>query len=99
MLNATTRMPKVTRSNEPTRLKITVKNNVDKPIIMARVPTIDRRSFQVLTFLYTNYLHRKQLLIFFALKSKVIFKFITSVKLLAWILPLMIREVFRYRQI
>ena len=46
MLKATTKMPKVIRLKEPAKLRITVKNSVDKPIIIARVPTMDNRSFQ-----------------------------------------------------
>jgi hypothetical protein len=32
-----------------------VKNSVDKPIIIARVPTMDNRSFQRLIFLYPQF--------------------------------------------
>jgi len=32
--------------NEPTRLRITARKSVDKPNMTARVPTIDKRSFQ-----------------------------------------------------
>lgn len=48
-------MPKVVRFKEPAKLRITVKNSVDKPIIIARVPTMDNRSFQRLIFLYPQF--------------------------------------------
>jgi hypothetical protein len=41
-------MPKVKRSKDAVRVRITVKNSVDKPIIRASVPAMDRRSFQML---------------------------------------------------
>jgi hypothetical protein len=46
MLKATTKTPKVIRLKESAKIRITVKNNVDKPIIVASVPTMDSRSFQ-----------------------------------------------------
>jgi hypothetical protein len=49
MLNATTKNGNTKRLT-PARLKITVKNSVDKPKMTARVPRIDSLSFQRLIF-------------------------------------------------
>jgi hypothetical protein len=43
---ATTKIPSVTRSNVPARLRTTAETSVDRPIIIAIVPAIDKRSFQ-----------------------------------------------------
>ena len=48
MLNAATRMPSVMRSKKPVKRRIAVKTSVDKPMIMASVAAIERRSFQIL---------------------------------------------------
>ena len=40
-------MPSVKKSKAPVRLRITVKNSVDKPTIKASVPAMDKRSFQI----------------------------------------------------
>jgi hypothetical protein len=45
-------MPKVKKSNVPVRLRITAKNSVEMPIIRARVPAIDTRSFQARIILH-----------------------------------------------
>ena len=53
MLKATTIRPRVNKLNELKRLRITVNTNVDKLIIMASVPAMDKRSFHIL-ILYTD---------------------------------------------
>ena len=50
ILKDTTRMASVRMSKTPARLMITVKTNVDKPKIMAKVPAIESRSFHVFMF-------------------------------------------------
>ena len=51
MLKATTITPKNKRSKTPVRLMITVNTKVDRPKIMANVPTIESRSFHMFIFL------------------------------------------------
>src|SRR3990172_6776553 len=59
MLRATTMMPRITKSNTPAKLKRTVNTKVDKPKITAKVPTIERRSFQRPMIPFTTF-HWKQ---------------------------------------
>jgi hypothetical protein len=47
MLKTPTNTPKVMRSKDAVRVRITVKNRVDSPIIRASVPAMDKRSFQI----------------------------------------------------
>lgn len=56
MLIVTTRMPNVKRSNTPAKLRMTVNTKVDNPIIRAKVPAIERRSFHRLIILFTLFL-------------------------------------------
>ncbi len=49
MLKGITKMGSIMKLT-PVRLKIIVKNSVDKPMMTAKVPTIDNRSFRRLIF-------------------------------------------------
>jgi len=55
MLKATTRMPRVMKSRVLNSVRIMVKTSVDRPRIMARVPAMDKRSFQILIVSCTIY--------------------------------------------
>ena len=48
MLNKTTIKANVKRLKVPSKLRITVKNSVDNPMMIVRVPTMERRSFHKL---------------------------------------------------
>ncbi len=43
-------MMSVRRLNAPVRLRMTVKNRVERPIIMASVPSMENRSFHKLIY-------------------------------------------------
>jgi len=54
MLNATTKKAMFIRLKVPIRLKIIVKNKVDRLIMIAKVPAIDKRSLSKLRFLLSK---------------------------------------------
>jgi len=52
MLKATIKTPSVAKLKMLSRLRTTANMVVDKPIIMAKVPAIESRSFQTFTFMH-----------------------------------------------
>jgi len=58
-LNATTKTPKTSMFTTPIRLRISANTSVDKPIIRANVPIMDKRSFHTLGISITSQCSQK----------------------------------------
>jgi hypothetical protein len=74
MLKNTTNNP-IERKSNPINVSIIEKNNVDKPMITANVPTTEKRSFHKLALIFFEPLNTKngiaRLIIFFPNATKV----------------------------
>jgi len=69
MLKSTTKMPRVRKLNASVRLRRTVKKRVDSPMIMARVPSMENRSFHMLMVLSSEMRTAENHYIFFTVSA------------------------------